>query len=158
MSLLNIILIQHSFWRRSLQMLINTSLILQLLSTFEITVIACSEIQLVVGSSSIKFNQNLTSPSQPHVTSPLLQSQTHSIIIFCDKFSIYTNIIIYIMSFTFRQNNSKRQCVLLDEHIAWVSLLMTCSRITAKRFRWNYQRHLYIFHQSINISKYLLIY
>jgi len=36
-------------------------------------VIACSEMQLVIGSSSIKFNQNLTSPSHPQVISPLLQ-------------------------------------------------------------------------------------
>lgn len=46
--------------------------------TFEIAVIACSEIQVVAGSSSIKFNQDLTSPSHPQVISPLLQSQTYN--------------------------------------------------------------------------------
>lgn len=36
------------------------------------TDIACSETQLAFGSSSIKFSQDRTSPSDPQVISPLL--------------------------------------------------------------------------------------
>lgn len=99
--------------------------------------------QLVVGSSSIKFNQDLTSPSHPQVMSPLLQSQMHSsIITFHDKFCIYTKVI-YVMPFTFRRNNSRHRCDLLDEHIAWVSLSMACLWVTTKIHVISYQRCLY---------------
>ena len=41
--------------------------------TFDTTDIACSATQLALGSSSIRFNQYRTSPSDPQVISPLLK-------------------------------------------------------------------------------------
>jgi len=62
------------------------------------------------------------------------------------------------MPFTFRQNNNRHRCALLDEHIASVSLLMTCSQVIVKIHVINYQRHLYFSSLDINVSEYLLVY
>jgi len=62
------------------------------------------------------------------------------------------------MPFTFCQNNNRHRCALLDEHIASVSLLMTCSQVIVKIHVINYQRHLYFSSLDINVSKYLLLY
>lgn len=64
-----------AFFLELFQLCIATTCALQLFITFDTAVMACSEIQLVVGSSSTILNQDLTSPSHPQVMSPLLQLQ-----------------------------------------------------------------------------------